>query len=169
MFNDRSGRGLLGIRLGLQDDFQRFRGDDNGGPALPTGLLGIRLPSPPVDNDPSGPNAGINSAMDTSRLLALMFPPLPTGNPSPYPSPPSVNKDIQPVKAPLRCSGPNSSCELPLKKRANGIFRDPEFPPFRLCPQCFEKSQKRPGMGDDTRLDRPDITTADTTLSAVRR
>jgi hypothetical protein len=71
-----------------------------------------------------------------------------------YPSDHTPNADIQPVKDPLRCSGPNSDCsEWSGKKyRSPGTFRDIEIPPFRLCPQCFEKAYKRPGGADDTYL-----------------
>jgi hypothetical protein len=67
--------------------------------------------------------------------------------------------DIQPVKDPLRCSGPNSNCAEWYGKtyRSPGTFRDIEVPPFRLCPQCFEKAYKRPGGADDTYLFPPSL------------
>lgn len=73
---------------------------------------------------------------------------LPPGAPS-APNGPG-NGDIHPVKNPLKCSGPNSSCELPTRQRANGVFLDPQHPPFRLCLDCFRRSQGRPPSGDDT-------------------
>jgi hypothetical protein len=67
--------------------------------------------------------------------------------------------DIQPVKDPLRCSGPNSDCAdwYGKKYRSNGTFRDIEVPPFRLCPDCFLKTYKRPGGADDTYLFPPSL------------
>jgi hypothetical protein len=59
------------------------------------------------------------------------------------------DENVQPAKDPLRCSGPNSTCELPLKKRAFGTFRDHEVPPFRLCPNCYQRRYGTPS-GDDT-------------------
>jgi hypothetical protein len=75
------------------------------------------------------------------------------------PSDGNPNADIQPVKDPLRCSGPNSECSewYGKKHRSPGTFRDIEIPPFRLCPQCFEKAYKRPGSGDDTYLFPPSL------------
>jgi hypothetical protein len=72
----------------------------------------------------------------------------PDGNPDP---------NFQFVKDPLRCSGPNSDCSewYGKKYRSPGTFRDIENPPFRLCPQCFLKTYKRPGQGDDVRLTPP--------------
>jgi hypothetical protein len=70
--------------------------------------------------------------------------------------PPAAGLDpnVQPVRDPLRCSGPNSQCaEWYTKKyRSPGTFRDLDNPPFRLCPLCFGKAFGRPGNGDDTRL-----------------
>jgi hypothetical protein len=71
--------------------------------------------------------------------------------PDSQPAPNGPNDgEIHQVKDPLRCSGPNSSCELPLKKRAPGVFLDPQNPPLRLCQDCFRRSQGRPPTGDDT-------------------
>jgi hypothetical protein len=69
----------------------------------------------------------------------------PDGNPDP---------NFHPVKDPLRCSGPNSDCSewYGKKWRSPGTFRDIENPPFRLCPDCFLRTYKRPGTGDDVRL-----------------
>ena len=156
MFNNRSG-GLLGI------------GDYNGPPLRPSGLLGVPLPPLPVGDSssyPSPPNGGATSPIDISRLLALTFPPLPAGSLLPYRS---DNDYLQEVRNPIKCSGPNSACELPRKERANGVFRDPEVPPFRLCPKCFEKLMNRPGMGDDTRRDPQDDDAPDMPVSAVGR
>ena len=83
------------------------------------------------------------------RLMAFFGQPTPGPDAPVLPNSP-VDGDIQQVKDPLRCSGPNSSCDLPLKKRAPGVFLDPENPPFRLCQDCFRRSQRRPPTGDDT-------------------
>ena len=112
MFNGQPGRGLLGIPVGLADEFPSFRGNIGGGSGFPaTGLLGLGLPSSPAGNYPVWRNEGANPSMDNSRLLALMFPPLPAGGPLPYRS---DNDYLQQVRDPLKCSGPNSTCELPV-------------------------------------------------------
>ena len=142
MFNGQSGRGLLNVH-----EFPGLLGDVSVGPELHrSGLLGIALPAQsPLSH--IAPRIGSNGlSAGNSGLLAFMFPPL---------SDRHGNGDIVPAKDPLKCSGPSSSCELPGRKRANGIFRDLDNPPFRLCPQCFEKTYKRPGMGGDTQLNLP--------------
>lgn len=75
------------------------------------------------------------------------------------PSDPNPYADIQPVKDPLRCSGPNSGCSEWYGKtyRSPGTFRDIEIPPFRLCPDCFLRAYKRPGGADDTYLFPPSL------------
>ncbi len=57
MFNDQSGRGLLGIRIGLPDGLLG-RGEIDGGGASTTGLLGFPLPSVPVGNQPLSRDKG---------------------------------------------------------------------------------------------------------------
>jgi hypothetical protein len=127
MLNGEPGRGLLGIRV--------------GSPEYPVGgLLGV--PLQPGSGLPLWRSEAANPSTDNSRMLALMFPPLPTGG--------NVNEDIQPARDPLKCSGPNSTCGMPGAKRPNGVFLDPQNPPFKLCRHCFFRSQGRQGTGDDT-------------------
>lgn len=75
------------------------------------------------------------------------------------PQEPAGNPDFHLAKDPIRCSGPNSACEEwgPYKRRPNGLYRDIENPPFRLCADCFRKTYGRPGKGDDTHLILPGI------------
>ena len=57
MFNDQSGRGLLGIRIGLPSGLLG-ESDIYGGGSSATGLLGFPFPSAPVDNQPLWRNEG---------------------------------------------------------------------------------------------------------------
>ncbi len=83
------------------------------------------------------------------RLMAFFGQQAPTPDSPALPNSP-VDGDIHQVKDPLKCSGPNSSCDLPRKMRAPGVFLDPQNPRFRLCQDCFRRSQGRPPTGDDT-------------------
>ena len=61
----------------------------------------------------------------------------------------SSDRNIQLAKTPLYCSGPNSSCGKTPGSKTPGTYLDPDNPPFRLCLDCFIKSQgRKPGGGD---------------------
>lgn len=65
MFYGQSGRGLLGIRVGLPDALSG-RSDIDGGGSSATGLLGFALPSLPVDYQPQmGRERDIQQASST--------------------------------------------------------------------------------------------------------
>ena len=57
MFNGQSGRGLLGVRVGLPDGLLG-RSDVESSGSSATGLLGFGLPSIPSGNQPSWRNDG---------------------------------------------------------------------------------------------------------------
>jgi hypothetical protein len=130
MFNVRDNKWEPGFRVGL--------------PEQPSGR---QIASNAVIRNPYFPSlAGI------SEMLAFRIPSLPSSDPPIFPPWPNDNADgsIQPVKKPIKCSGPRSTCGLPYRIRANGVFLDPENPPFRLCRPCFIRAYGRTPTGEDT-------------------
>lgn len=126
MFNVRNNKGDLGFSIGLPEQPSRRPMVNNA----------------PVENPYFPGLAGM------SELLAFRTPPLPS-DPLTFPID-DPNEGIQPVRKPIKCSGPNSHCRLPLKIRANGIFRDPKYPQFLLCMPCYVSAYGRRPSGEDT-------------------
>jgi len=130
---------LPGFRVGLPDDIPGFRVGQGG--LLPEGYSGM----PGAPSDPPGfavPQGHPETSLWHSAGLLTPYP-------TDFPAPDVHDGNVHPAKDPLRCSGPNSTCEAPGKKRAFGTFRDHEIPPLRLCQDCYRRKYGTPS-GDDT-------------------
>ena|SRR5262245_2901772 len=98
-------------------------------------------------NFPSHIGFNVPSETDVPGFRVDPFDDVPGFRVNPFDGNPDPN--IQPVKDPLKCSGPNSACSEWRKVRPIGPFRDLDNPPFRLCDDCFRKTYGRPPTGDD--------------------
>lgn len=131
MFNVRDNKWEPGFRIGLTDAPSRREMVDHA----------------PLENPYFPGLAGM------SERMGVRIPSLPSIDPLVFPLWPSddnTDDGIQPVRKPIKCSGPNSRCSLPLRIRANGIFRDPKYPQFLLCMPCYVSAHGRRPSGEDT-------------------
>jgi hypothetical protein len=117
----------------------------------------VELPSDPQNSHPLADNSSVDNPYfpglaRASELFAFRIPTLPNINLPALPAPldDDPEESIQPVRKPIKCSGPNSKCSLPLKIRANGVFRDPRYPQFLLCRPCYISAYGRTPTGEDT-------------------
>lgn len=179
MFNiPKKGR-LPGFRVGIADDVPGFRLNDDGsirqsaigGETIPAAhrpqvplqrwkpIPGFRIEGP--DGVASHGQQVHSAAVENpyfpglagmSDMLAFRIPSLPNiDSATSLPSPADGDDGgIQPVRKPVKCSGPNSKCSLPRKIRANGVFRDPRYPMFLLCMPCYVAAYGRTPDGEDT-------------------
>lgn len=129
MFNVKDDKSGLGFRIAVPDDVPGRRQLTNNAP---------------VENPYFPGFVGL------SDLVAFRTPTLPNIDSSTFPPSPTDDEGIQPVRKPIKCSGPNSKCSLPLKIRANGVFRDPRYPQFLLCRPCYISAYGRTPYGEDT-------------------